>query len=291
MTFLITINCEEEFSEILSEEIFENFECIGVISQYQKFKELEIIEDDKNLKLFVENPEGIEDFIEDFRETLIKRGFSPSVWEVKIEKVKEEDWSKEWKKHWKPSKISKNIVIKPSWEEYSPKEGEIVIELDPSNAFGTGEHPTTRLCVKFLEENLKEEDSVADIGCGSGILAICAAKFTKGKIVGVDNDESVIQTAVENARKNSVEADFSFGSSSKIKEEFDVVVANILHSVIAQIMPDLIRITKPDGLLIFSGILDEKKGIVFDKIEENALRVLEVKSLDKWIAILAKKVK
>lgn len=309
MTFLILVDCEEEFSEILAGEISENFECEGVISSYQKFENLEIVHDDKRLKIFVKNYSGITEFAERFRELLITRGFTPKEWQIKIEEIPDKDWSSEWKKHWKPSKISRKIVIKPSWENYSRASDEIVVELDPSNAFGTGEHATTRLCVQFLEENAKCNDSVADIGCGSGILAICAAKLkacakeriklnsfnashgdnANGQIIGVDNDETVIETANKNAQRNNVDIKFKFGTSSDLKQEFDIVVANILHSVIADIMPDLTRITKKGGLLIFSGILDEKKHIVFDKIIENNLKVLEERHMDKWVAILARR--
>ena len=122
-------------------------------------------------------------------------------WEFTTKVINDEEWAQSWKKFWQPQKITSGIVICPSWEQYEPDNNEIIIKLDPGCAFGTGTHPTTRLCIQALEK-ITPASTMADIGTGSGVLSICAAKLGVKKVVGVDNDASVIPVAAENAQKN-----------------------------------------------------------------------------------------
>ena len=227
------------------------------------------------------------------RELLKSRGFSDEElgsWEFSFVEKENEDWSKKWKEKWDITRVSDKIVVVPDWLEYTPNAGEIVIRLEPGCAFGTGTHQTTQLCMKAIEKYMQKNAKVADIGTGSGILAICAAKFGATYVYGCDNDETVIDVARENAAKNSVECIFELNTADKLTETFDFICANILHNILAEIMGDLKNIMKPHSLMVMSGILDEKKQIVLDSIKEHNLKVVEIMQQEQWIAIVVQKV-
>lgn len=289
LTREIIIDIEKEYAEILEEELFENFNILGIVSSYERFKEFESVSMDERLKIYVEEAQGIIEYVNNFRELLIKRSCSPKIWQIENNEIKDCDWSAEWKKHWKPSKISSKFVVVPSWEKYERKEDETVIEIDPSNAFGTGAHATTQLCVQMIEENIKVGDSVIDLGTGSGILAICAKICGANEVFAIDNDQTVIDTAKENAKRNNCKIKFEHSEIEPLKGQYDFVVANILHNIIADNMKELKRLAMDNGKLILSGILDSKADVVFQALELNGLKVLEIKKQDCWIAILAQK--
>ena len=184
------------------------------------------------------------------------------------------------------------LVIVLAWlyikfnNEIQPKENEITITLDPVCAFGTGTHQTTQLCMKAIEKYLKKGDSMADIGTGSGILAICAKKFGAISAYGCDNDETVIDVCIENSRINNVECVFELNTANKLTEKYDFVCANILHNILAEIMGDLKNIMKPNAKMVLSGILDEKKAVVLEAIERENLKIIETTHQDQWVAII-----
>ena len=287
-------------SDIICEIIRDNFNTEGIVTSYQKFKDLECILTDDTIQAYIhqENLDlsQIKSLFKEKKQIFEECGLieqSDEDWEIELKKVQNEDWSKTWKSFWKPLKISEKIVICPTWEEYETKEGEIKINLDPGNAFGTGTHPTTQLCVRATEKYMPKNSDVADIGTGSGILAICAKKLGAKSAIGIDTDETVEETAKENAKINSV-SDIVFKTSeitSLNSEKYDFVLANILHNVLAQIMPDLKRITKQNGHIVLSGILNGKEGVVFEAIEKNNLTVVETLTQGDWIAITVKKEK
>ena len=199
----------------------------------------------------------------------------------------------------------------PSWLDYEPKEGEITITLDPGCAFGTGTHQTTQLCMKAIEKYMHKGDEMADIGTGSGILAICAVKFGAKSAYGCDNDETVIDVCKENAVINGVNPPsnpqgagetgcangagngqkivFELNTADKITKKFDFVCANILHNVLAEIMGDLKNIMKDGAVMVLSGILDEKKPIVLEAVEKHGLKLIETMTQDQWVALVVQK--
>ena len=165
------------------------------------------------------------------------------------------------------------------------------MSLDPGCAFGTGTHQTTQLCVIAMEqypENIQDKE-VADIGMGSGILSIIAKKKGAKYVYGCDIDETVIEVAKENAKKNNVECTFELGSANKITKQYNFICANILHNVLYDIMPDLKRILKDDGVIALSGILETKKDIVLESIEKNNLTILKTNYMEPWISYVVKK--
>ena len=201
------------------------------------------------------------------------------------------DWSKKWKEHWKPSKISDRIVICPSWEKYDSKDNEIIINIDPGNAFGTGTHATTQLCVKACEKYMNKGSYTADIGTGSGILAICAKKLSAEFVDAVDNDDTAIQTAKKNAIING-ENDIKFHTATSDvlpSNTYDFVFANILHNILAQIMPDLKRIMKKSAKIVLSGILEGKEQVVTDAVKNNNMKIIEEMHQKEWIAFVVQK--
>lgn len=294
------ININPIMEDDVANICFENLNCEGVLLEEQKFKDLEMTETSKGtLKVFLRDlssPDdmGVCEFIKFKKAELLKNGFNEEQlgsWDCALLEKENEDWSKKWKENWDVTHITDSVVIVPSWLEYNPKETEITVSLDPGCAFGTGTHQTTQLCVVGMEQfpqNVVGKD-VADIGMGSGILSIIAKKKGAKTVYGCDIDDTVIEVAKENARKNNVECVFELGSSDKITKHYDFICANILHNVLYDIMPDLKRILKEDGVLALSGILDSKKDIVLQAIENNGLKILKTNYMEPWISYVVKR--
>ncbi|MBC8136633.1 MAG: 50S ribosomal protein L11 methyltransferase [Fibrella sp.] len=176
--------------------------------------------------------------------------------EITIRFVAEEDWATAWKQYFKPQKIGERFVVKPTWEEYDAAPGDVVIQIDPGMAFGTGLHATTRLCLAGLERHIFPGATVADVGTGSGILAVGAVLLGAGSAEAVDNDPLAVRIAQENVDLNGVADRVTVCEAAQPPAgEFDFVVANILAHVIIALSAELFRATKPGGWLISSGIL------------------------------------
>lgn len=206
-------------------------------------------------------------------------------------KVDDEDWSTAWKKYYKPFNISDSVVIKPSWEEYESKDGEIVIEMDPGMAFGTGTHETTRLCSQLLEKYVKKGDRVIDVGCGTGILSIIAVKLGASLSTAVDIDEVAVRVTKENCSINNVSDRISVqkGVLSDLKKEpADIVVANIIADVIVDISSAITSYLKPKGILLTSGIIKERKDDVIAAYKQLKFELISGSEMGEWVAIAFK---
>lgn len=212
---------------------------------------------------------------------------------VCVKNVCDEEWKDNWKEYFKPAKITDRIVIKPSWEEYEKQsEDEIIIEIDPGAAFGTGKHPTTTMCVKGLEKYIdNEKSSVLDVGCGSGILSIAAALLGAKDVFGVDIDPIAVTVSAENVEMNGLsdiikvaEGDLTKGLDYKA----DIVVANLMADLVKMLSKDVKRHLKEGGYYISSGILEEKKDSVIEAIEECGFEIVEIFAEDEWVAIVAR---
>lgn len=291
----LQIKINPEIEDIMSDFFFEKLHCEGVILAEETYKDLEMVSTTEGtLKVFLTNcPENIKEIIENERQVLRFRGFTESdlgSWEFVISEKANEDWSKKWKEKWDITRVTDKIVIVPDWLEYQNRDNEVVIRLEPGCAFGTGTHQTTQLCMKSIEKYMPKNAKMADIGMGSGILAICAKKFGASYVYGCDNDETVIDVAKENAIKNGCpDIRFEFNTADKITEKFDFVCANILHNVLAEIMEDLKNIMSDGAIIVLSGILDEKKSVVYEAIKKWNLSVIEETHQDQWVAIIARK--
>ena len=212
-------------------------------------------------------------------------------------KVSETDWSDEWKQYFHVTRVGKHIVVKPSWESYEPEAEDIVLELDPGMAFGTGTHPTTVLVLEALEKMVHPDTTVFDVGTGSGILAMTAAKLGAKSIKAVDIDGVAVRTAMENIAKagladrievkqgDLLHGDLLHGTDGKA----DVIVANILADIIILLLPDIPGKLKEGGLFFASGIIEDYQQDVTEAAEKVGLRVKEVTRIKDWVGLLMEK--
>ena len=206
-------------------------------------------------------------------------------------KVDDEDWSTAWKKYYKPFHISDSVVIKPTWEEYTRQTGEIVIEMDPGMAFGTGTHETTRLCSQLLEKYVKKDDTVIDVGCGTGILSIVAVKLGASHATAIDIDEVAVRVSRENCGINSVTDRISVkkGVLGDLElQKADIVVANIIADVIVNISTLMPAYLKEGGILLTSGIIRERKNDVLEAYTAMGFEFLNILERGEWVAMFFK---
>ena len=211
---------------------------------------------------------------------------------LSFRQIDEQDWAESWKAYFWPEKISDRITVKPTWRPYQPTPGEVVLEIDPGMAFGTGTHATTALCIRLIEAHLRPGCTFLDIGTGSGILMIAAAKLGAAKLFGVDIDEVAVEIAEKNLRLNQVDSDcFALATGNLVDvvpQKFELVAANILSEVIVRLLDDIGRVLKRGGTLICSGIIAENRETVLLKMAETGFEVLEVSQQEEWVAIVAK---
>ena len=292
--FELQIKINPQMEDIVSDICFENFPCEGVVLAEETYKDLEMISTTEGtLRVFLTESAEVETVLKEQRELLKSRGFSDEElgsWDFVYSEKENEDWSKKWKEKWDVTHVSDRITVVPDWIDYNPKRNdEVIIKLEPGCAFGTGTHSTTQLCMKAIEKYMQQNADVADIGMGSGILAICAKKFGANYVYGCDNDENVIDVAKENAIKNGVECEFELNTADKISRKFDFVLANILHNVLAEIMGDLKAIMKNEAFMVLSGILDEKKSFVLDAVKSYNMELVEEMHQNQWVALVVKK--
>lgn len=218
---------------------------------------------------------------------------------MELKNVKEEDWANNWKKYYKPFRVGKSLIVKPSWEEVTAADGDRILEIDPASTFGTGQHHTTRLVMEALEENVKPGARVLDLGCGSGILSIAALLFGAEKATLCDIFENAVKTASENVEKNHFSQDRYtaycgniIGDEElrrKIDTGYDVICANIVADVIIGMSPLFGGFLKPDGVLIVSGIIDERMDEVNAALCENGFKVKDSRSKEGWNCIILTK--
>jgi ribosomal protein L11 methyltransferase len=212
---------------------------------------------------------------------------------VSISEVNEEEWATAWKKYYNPVKISERFTIVPTWEDYTPvSSDELIIELDPGMAFGTGTHPTTVMCIQALERTVQPGDLVVDVGTGSGVLSIAAALLDAKRIQSLDLDEVAVQSAIQNVEINNVQDKVSVSQGNLldgVNEQADIVVANILAEVIMRFTDDVAKVVKPGGHFIASGIIQTKKQDVKEAIIASGFTVEETILMEDWVAIIAKR--
>ena len=245
------------------------------------------------VKAYFAEEDNIEDVLQYVNERLTElkeMGLDLGEAKVEHEKMHEEDWANTWKQYYKPSKVGEKIVVKPIWEEYEAKDGELVVDLDPGMAFGTGTHETTRMCIQALERYVKEESTVFDVGCGSGILAIAAAKLGAKLAVGVDLDPVAVESSIENVGYNNLHnIEILHGNLVEVIDgKADIVVANILAEIICILTDDVKRVLKDGGIFITSGIIHDRVDMVCEKLEATGFEVIEKNRDGEWNCIVAK---
>lgn len=242
--------------------------------------------------------------IRDLREflgSLIQAGIDTQPAKVTLRSIEEDNWSEQWRSAFPPQKIGKRLVIAPTWDDIVPEPSEVLIRLDPGMAFGTGQHPTTQLALELLEAAIKEGEVVADIGTGSGILAIAAAKLGAKRVDAVDLDATTIPIARSNIQLNRAESIIRLhqgnGLNALERQKYPLIVANILTKVLLPMIPRCPQFLEPAGRLILSGILANEAAQIDAQLEANGFRVVEVRQLkesheliqngENWVGILA----
>jgi len=201
------------------------------------------------------------------------------------------DWQKEWKKFFHTMKIGSRTVIKPVWEEYSPQEGEVVINIDPGMAFGTGDHATTAMCLRALERYLQSGAKVADIGTGSGILAIAAALLGAKSVDAVENDVRSLTFAEENVVLNKLSDSIKLSEGdlgNNLAGDYDLVIANIVTDVILRFLPQAAKLLRPGGILITSGIIDSRSQEVETALPQAGFALIDKENEDNWVALVGR---
>lgn len=206
--------------------------------------------------------------------------------------VDEEDWAESWKAYFWPEKITDILVVKPTWREYTPAEGEMIIEIDPGMAFGTGTHPTTAMCARMIQDYLKPGDAFLDVGTGSGILMVAAARLGASRLFGTDMDSLACEIARKNLLLNHINPDrFCVKSGNlvdTVTETFELISANILSEVVLMLLDDVQQALVPGGILICSGIIEANQDKVVDKMKATGFRILDVRRKEGWVAIAGK---
>ena len=239
--------------------------------------------------------------LRDFLASLTDAGIDTHPAQVTLRSIEEDNWSEQWRSAFPPQKIGKRLVIAPTWDAIVPEPSEILIRLDPGMAFGTGQHATTQLALELLEAAIEDSDVVADIGTGSGILGIAAAKLGAKRVDAVDLDATTIPIAQSNIQLNEVGSVIRLyqgdGLNVLEKQKYPLIVANILTKVILPMIPRCPEFLEPVGRLILSGILVQEASQVEAQLSENGFRVLEVRQLkerqevaqtgENWVGILA----
>ena len=246
------------------------------------------------IKTYISEERNVMEVIENIKQKVLglkEFGIDIGEGSVSLGQVKEEDWANEWKKYYKPTKVGQKIVVKPTWEEYEEQDGDLIIELDPGMAFGTGTHETTSMCIRELEKYVDETKRVFDIGCGSGILAIAAAKLGAKEVVAGDLDEVAVKVSKENCEENNVsdKVIVKHGSLFEVVEgKADVIVANIIADIIKILAKDVSEFLTEDGVFISSGIILAKIDEVVEALEQNGFEIVEIIKLGEWSAIVSK---
>jgi len=230
--------------------------------------------------------------LSDFYQALERLALSPAP-QVSIRRVVDEDWANAWRAYYKPVRAGQRLVVKPSWEEWSREEGDLVIEMDPGMAFGCGTHTTTLLCLRLLEVYVRSGITVYDVGTGSGILAVAAAKLGAGRVIAVDLDDLACRVAVENVIRNKVTGIVKVVHGNLldlVEGRADLMVSNIIASVIINFTPAASRALVPGGIFIASGIIRDHALKVRDAMEAAGLAIREQLSEGHWVAFVGEKI-
>lgn len=215
---------------------------------------------------------------------------------LKTETVSDPDWGEQWKKYFKPIRVSGNIIVKPTWERYSPSSRDIVIEIDPGMAFGTGQHASTRMCLEAIEDIILKERAVKnwkvlDVGCGTGILGITAAKLGAQDVIGVDIDRKAVEIARENAAINDVDEHIKFINRDvkTLTETRNLIIANLTAKLLMELREHLKNLLVPGGYIIISGIVEPDRQIIEEQFCAAPFSQEKVITEKEWVCYVLKK--
>ncbi len=243
------------------------------------------------VSVFIPSDRSCPDLLAFLRERLAATGLHG---EIELVGVNEEDWANAWKQYYKPIKIGERIVICPAWESYTPADGELVIRMDPGMAFGTGTHETTRLVIRLLEAYTRPGCRMLDVGTGTGILAICASRLGASVCRAYDIDPTAVRVARENIADSGL-LNVTCDQSDLLKQvsleggRYDLICANIVADIIIRMTPDVARYLADDGVLLASGIIDERCEDVIAAFEAQGFRIVQRLTDHDWCALAVMK--
>ncbi|MGB3306613.1 MAG: 50S ribosomal protein L11 methyltransferase [Thermomicrobiales bacterium] len=246
------------------------------------------------IRTYVADSDFKPEIVEGIRQGLWHLGQMRSVSDLKITNLKEEDWANAWKEYFQVHKIGERVVIRPSWREYTPKDDEVVVDLDPGMAFGTGLHPSTRLSMLGLESVIVPEATVLDVGTGSGILAIAALKLGASHVDAVDVETVAVRATNENAVQNGVGDRLhvelgSVGPGEPFQGEYDIVLANIIARILIDLSEALVGHTRIGGSLVLAGIIESREQDVIDAFAARGATVVERRQSEDWVSLVLKR--
>ncbi|MFW5940205.1 MAG: 50S ribosomal protein L11 methyltransferase [Chloroflexota bacterium] len=299
----VSVVCDGEAAEAVAEVLRPLAYGDGVVLEQRPAEDAAedadfvALEPDVTVKIYLPAAEDRPRVRQGIREALYHLGRLYPIPEPTFRKLEEQDWAEAWKEHYEPFQVGRRIWIRPTWREADPdvRPDDVVLVLDPGMAFGTGLHPTTQMCLRALEDLVRPGMRVLDVGTGSGILAVAAARLGAGQILAVDTDPQAVQTARENAAQNGVgqQIEVREGSLQAVDHaaDWDLVVVNILASVIVRMVQDdrLLDYLGPDGRLLLSGIIDQQLPKVERALEAGRASVVETLTVRDWVTLIVRR--
>lgn len=270
-------------------EDYSDFSCNGM---YGELVDESILHADRTrvaVSIFVPQEKPLPEWL-----SFLKERFSALQMDVTVtcDDLHEEDWAEGWKKYYKPIHIGRLAVV-PAWEEYAPAPDEVVVRMDPGMAFGTGTHETTRLCMRLIEREIKGGEHFLDVGCGSGILSICAAKLGAANCAAYDIDPVAVEVATDNIRAAGLTATVVCGVSDLLDGVdrqsglYDFATANIVADILLRMMPGMGELLKPGAKLVLSGIIAPREQEIREALVRYDFRFERTETENDWVAILA----
>ncbi|HEY4034315.1 MAG TPA: 50S ribosomal protein L11 methyltransferase [Ktedonobacteraceae bacterium] len=296
----LTVQVHPEAVESVS-ELLRRYSSDGVVIE----EPFELTEDGQDYRVLYGQPVKIHAYIPiDGKEEATRQQVELGLWhlsslgahfvgELQTRVVDEEDWANAWKDYYHVTHIGQRLVIRPSWREYTPREHEVVVTLDPGMAFGTGVHPTTRMCLVQVEQRVQPGMRILDVGTGSAILALAAAKLGAQSVDAIDNSSVAAECATANVAMNNLEDRIRvvLGVLDEVEAErmagqYDLVLANIIAQVIGLIAPHLAQVLAPQGMLVVSGIIEARRHDAEGPLLESGLQLVEEVKIDDWLALV-----